>query len=60
MLNLNLVKTPLILENIRVGATSQDPQDVAARLHETLDRVDEAFEVNLVYQRLAVRQASNV
>ena len=57
---LELGQNPFNRGNTRVGATSQDPQDVAARLHETLDRSDEAFEVNLVYQRLAVRQASNV
>ena len=42
------------LGNIRVRATNKDPQDVAARLHEGIERLDEAFEVSLVEQRLAV------
>jgi len=45
------------LGNTRFRSTSQDPQDVAARLHERCDRLDEAFEVRLVKQRLAVRKA---
>ena len=45
------------LVQIRVRATSQDPQDITARMQERFDRGDEAFEVRLVEQRLAVGKA---
>ena len=45
------------LDRIRVGATNQEPQDVAAALHERFDGLEEAFEVRLVQHRLAVRKA---
>ena len=62
MFILYLAKNRFHPGNIRVRATNKDPQDVAARLHERIERLDEAFEVSLVEQRLAVkawRDASN-